>query len=74
MYKAVQCRQEHTGGGDGDKESNDEDEDDEGDAGDDATVVAEKRKKPVKSRKARFSKKTLDAFEESPYYAMIDDV
>ena len=61
MYKLVHCHQEHTGGGDGDDKADD--------------VVLERKhkcaeeQKPKKALKAHFSKRTLDAFEESIYYS-----
>jgi hypothetical protein len=76
IYKAVRRRQEHTGGGDGDDATDDEtDEDGNDDVDvDDGPEGANKRKKPKKTARGRFSKKTLDAFEESEFYVLIDAV
>jgi hypothetical protein len=74
MYKIVCHHQEHTGGGDGD-----DDTDDGTDAEDDIEPKKvdgdeKKHKKPTKTAQGRFSKKSLDAFEESVYYELIDVV
>jgi hypothetical protein len=72
MFKVVRRRQEHTGGRDGDDDSDDEDEAEEDNDGEDGKEGS--RKRPAKTARARFSKKTLDGFEESVYYRLIDNV
>jgi hypothetical protein len=70
MYKVVRRRQEHTGGGDGDDDTDNEDDIEDGEE----DGNGKKGKKPTKTARGRFSKKTLDAFEESVYYELIDAV
>jgi hypothetical protein len=68
MYKAVHRRQEHTGGGDGDEETDDDDNEAKG------TSDNKRKQQEKKPSGACFSKKSLDTFEESVYYALIDNV
>jgi len=75
MYKIVRRRQEHTGGGDGDDDDDLGDGDDEGEIDEDDLSGGKRKRKPKKTAtKPRFSKRTLDAFEESVYYQLIDKV
>jgi hypothetical protein len=67
MYKAVRRHQEHMGGKDGNDDTDDED-DNEG------AAEGEKCKRLTKTTCGRFSKKTLNAFEDSEYYILIDAV
>lgn len=66
MFKIVRRRQEHTGGGDGDDDGTDLEG--EGDGGKDG---AKKRKI---SKRVRFSKSVLDAFEKSVFFRALDEV
>lgn len=71
IYKLVCRRQEHTGGGDGDDETDLEGGSDQANDEDDD----KKRKhKPTKHPPVRFSKRVLDSFENSVYFPIIDRV
>lgn len=73
MYKLVRCREEHTGGGDGDDETDLEEGDDNDDDGGDDNGDGKKRKWPTVKR-VRFSKRVLDMFETSAFYKIINKV
>lgn len=69
MFKEVCCRQEHTGGGNGDNVTN-------LDQGDDEKEGSRKNKKCKKkllaAKKVRYTKNVLDAFEQSSFFTIID--
>ncbi|KAG0704471.1 hypothetical protein DFH29DRAFT_997562 [Suillus ampliporus] len=69
-YKAVQERQEHTGGGDGDEDDNGDEVDGES-VEDDIALDGTKRKH---TSKKKISKKVLDEFEASELFKTIDAV
>lgn len=74
LYKQVRRHLDHTGGGDGDEDSDLDDEPD-GTSDDDEDETSDKTKKRKKTRtKERFSKSVLDAFETSVYYQALDAV